>query len=411
MAKLSHFAPFVKDEKMRARNSGTISALATTLVLAACGAPQAQEQGAMPPPHVDVARPISAQVADQNDYMGRFESIERVDVRARVSGYVKSVSFEDGSLVEAGDLLYTLDDRPFRAVLAQAEAQLSLARAEVEQAESDVRRSQELRESGAVSVEELEQSRTRLASANASVDAAEARVEAARLDLSFTRVSAPIDGRVSARNVDPGNLVAGGNSAGDVLTTIVRDDHLYFTFNVSEADYLSYMRAEQADGAVKAYARLQDEVSFSRSGEVVFADNRMGDTTGSIRVRALIENTDGFIRPGMTGEVRINGSAPYEALMVPRTAVQTDGTRRTLLLVNAQNMVEASPVELGPLSGNMQVIRTGLGANDRVIVNGLLRAQPGTPVTPEVVDLNYQVEPENPAAVQSRPAMAARRIN
>ena len=171
------------------------------------------------------------------------------------------------------------------------------------------------------------------------------------------------------------------------------------------------MRAEQADGAVKAYARLQDEVSFSRSGEVVFADNRMGDTTGSIRVRALIENTDGFIRPGMTGEVRINGSAPYEALMVPRTAVQTDGTRRTLLLVNAQNMVEASPVELGPLSGNMQVIRTGLGANDRVIVNGLLRAQPGTPVTPEVVDLNYQVEPENPAAVQSRPAMAARRIN
>ena len=365
----------------------------------------------MPPPHVDVARPISAQVADQNDYMGRFESIERVDVRARVSGYVKSVSFEDGSLVEAGDLLYTLDDRPFRAVLAQAEAQLSLARAEFEQAESDVRRSQELRESGAVSVEELEQSRTRLASANASVDAAEARVEAARLDLSFTRVSAPIDGRVSARNVDPGNLVAGGNSAGDVLTTIVRDDHLYFTFNVSEADYLSYMRAEQADGAVKAYARLQDEVSFSRSGEVVFADNRMGDTTGSIRVRALIENTDGFIRPGMTGEVRINGSAPYEALMVPRTAVQTDGTRRTLLLVNAQNMVEASPVELGPLSGNMQVIRTGLGANDRVIVNGLLRAQPGTPVTPEVVDLNYQVEPENPAAVQSRPAMAARRIN
>ncbi len=396
---------------MRSRHFATVSVVATALVVGACGAPQAQEQGGPPPPQVEVAVPLSSQVADWNGYTGRFESVERVEVRARVSGYVKSVNFEDGARVKAGELLFTLDDRPFRAALAQAEAQLAQAKAQAAQAQSDVERSELLAESGAVSQEELERNRTALASAAASVAAAEAGVDAARLDLSFTRVTAPIDGRVSARNVDPGNLVAGGNSAGDILTTLVRDEELYFTFNVSEADYLRYARAEKSDGAVKAEARLQDETSFTRPGEVVFADNRMGDTTGSIRVRALIDNEDGLIRPGMTGEVRINGSAPYSALMVPQTAVQTDGTRRTLFLVNERNEVEAAPVELGPLSGNMQVISGGLESNDRVIVNGLLRARPGAVVNPVAVQLDYETAPEDPAKVLSRPAMSARRVN
>lgn len=395
---------------MRSRNIAAVSVLATAFVLGACSAPEAQEQGGPPPPQVDVAVPLSGEVADWNGYTGRFESVERVEVRARVSGYVKSVNFEDGARVKAGELLFTLDDRPFRATLAQAEAQLAQAKAQLVQAQSNLERSEKLRESGAVSVEELEQNRTALASAEASVSAAEAGVDAARLDLSFTRVTAPIDGRVSARNVDPGNLVAGGNSAGDILTTIVRDEELYFTFNVSEADYLRYMRAEQSEGAVKAEARLQDETSFTRPGEVVFADNRMGETTGSIRVRALIQNDDGLIRPGMTGEVRINGSAPYQALMVPQTAIQTDGTRRTLFLVNERNEVESAPVELGPLSGNMQVITGGIQANDRVIVNGLLRARPGAEVNPVAVQLDYEAAPEGPATVQSRPAMSARRV-
>ena len=396
---------------MRSRHFATVSVLATALVVGACSAPEAQEQGGPPPPQVEVAVPLSSQVADWNGYTGRFESVERVEVRARVSGYVKSVNFEDGARVKAGELLFTLDDRPFRAALAQAEAQLAQAKAQAAQAQSDVERSELLAESGAVSQEELERNRTALASAKASVAAAEAGVEAARLDLSFTRVTAPIDGRVSARNVDPGNLVAGGNSAGDILTTLVRDDDLYITFNVSEADYLRYARAEKSDGAVKAEARLQDETSFTRPGEVVFADNRMGDTTGSIRVRALIDNEDGLIRPGMTGEVRINGSAPYAALMVPQTAVQTDGTRRTLFLVNERNEVEAAPVELGPLSGNMQVISAGLESNDRVVVNGLLRARPGATVNPVAVQLDYEAAPEDPAKVLSRPAMSARPVN
>jgi RND family efflux transporter MFP subunit len=396
---------------MRSRHFATVSVLATALVVGACSAPEAQEQGGPPPPQVEVAVPLSSQVADWNGYTGRFESVERVEVRARVSGYVKSVNFEDGARVKAGELLFTLDDRPFRAALAQAEAQLAQAKAQAAQAQSDVERSELLAESGAVSQEELERNRTALASAKASVAAAEAGVEAARLDLSFTRVTAPIDGRVSARNVDPGNLVAGGNSAGDILTTLVRDEELYITFNVSEADYLRYARAEKSDGAVKAEARLQDETSFTRPGEVVFADNRMGDTTGSIRVRALIDNEDGLIRPGMTGEVRINGSAPYAALMVPQTAVQTDGTRRTLFLVNERNEVEAAPVELGPLSGNMQVISAGLESNDRVVVNGLLRARPGATVNPVAVQLDYEAAPEDPAKVLSRPAMSARRVN
>lgn len=396
---------------MRSRNIATVSVLATVFVLSACDAPQAQEQGGPPPPQVDVAIPLSAQLSDWNGYIGRFDAVERVEIRARVSGYVKSVTFEDGARVDAGDLLFTLDDRPFRAALAQAEAQLAQANAQLSQAESDLARSDLLSQSGAVSVEELEQNRTRLASASAAVAAAQAGVDAAKLDLSFTRVTAPIDGRVSARNVDSGNLVAGGSSSGDILTTLVRDDDLYFTFNVSEADYLRYMRAEQTEGPVKAEARLQDEATFTRPGQVVFADNRMGETTGSIRVRALIDNEDGLIRPGMTGEVRVNGSAPYAALMVPQTAVQTDGTRRTLFLVNEQNQVEAAPVELGPVSGNMQVIQSGIQANDRVIVNGLLRARPGAVVSPVAVLLDHETQPESAVELLSRPAMSARRVN
>jgi len=405
------FVLFMKDKCMRSRNFSSVSVLATVFALCACGAPQAQVQGGPPPSKVDVAVPLSSEVSDWNGYTGRFEAVERVDVRARVSGYVKSVNFEDGARVKAGELLFTLDDRPFRAALAQAQAQLSQAKAELNQARSDLERSDTLSASGAVSIEDLEQNRTRLANAEAAVAAADAGVDAAKLDLSFTRVTAPIDGRLSARNVDPGNLIAGGNSSGDILTTLVRDDELYFTFNVSEADYLRYARAEQSEGAVQAEARLQDETSFTRSGEVVFADNSMGDTTGSIRVRALIENSDGIIRPGMTGEVRVNGSAPYSALMVPQSAVQTDGTRRTLFLVNERNEVEAAPVELGPLSGNMQVIEAGLDATDRVIVNGLLRARAGAVVDPVAVQLEYEVATENPGQVQSRPAMSARRVN
>ena len=396
---------------MRSRNIATVSVLATVFVLSACDAPQAQEQGGPPPPQVDVAIPLSAQLSDWNGYIGRFDAVERVEIRARVSGYVKSVTFEDGARVDAGDLLFTLDDRPFRAALAQAEAQLAQANAQLSQAESDLARSDLLSQSGAVSVEELEQNRTRLASASAAVAAAQAGVDAAKLDLSFTRVTAPIDGRVSARNVDSGNLVAGGSSSGDILTTLVRDDDLYFTFNVSEADYLRYMRAEQTEGPVKAEARLQDEATFTRPGQVVFADNRMGETTGSIRVRALIDNEDGLIRPGMTGEVRVNGSAPYAALMVPQTAVQTDGTRRTLFLVNEQNQVETAPVELGQVSGNMQVIQSGIQANDRVIVNGLLRARPGAVVSPVAVLLDHETQPESAVELLSRPAMSARRVN
>jgi len=396
---------------MRVKNLAPVAALASAVVLAACSVEAATPSGERPAPQVDVAQPVAAKVADFDGYSGRFEAVERADVRARVSGYVKSVNFQDGARVKAGDLLFTLDDRPFRATLAQAEAQLASARVELNQAISDLDRSETLSAVGAVSVEELEQNRSRKASAEAAVNAARAGVDAAALDLSFTRVTAPISGRVSARTVDAGNLVAGGNSSGDVLTSIVRDDEMYFTFNVSEADYLRFMRAKRPEGAVSAEARLQDEADYSRSGEIVFADNQMGEATGAIRVRALIENADGLIRPGMTGDVRFSGSTPYEALMVPQTAVQTDGTRRILMVVNAKNEVEARNIELGPLSGNLRVISEGLKANDQVIVNGLLRARPGAVVDPVPVKFQYDRTAEDPVAVQVRPAMVARPVN
>ena len=396
---------------MRLRSFATLPALAVTIgLLAACSGEATVPQG-HGAPQVEVSQPVSATMADFDGYSGRFEAIERADVRARVSGYVKSVNFQDGARVEAGDLLFTLDDRPIRAALSQAEAQLSQAEVQLNQAKSDLERSETLSAAGAVSVEELEQNRTRVASAEATVNSARAGVDAARLDLSFTRVTAPISGRISSRTVDAGNLVAGGNSSGDVLTSIVRDDEMYFTFNVSEADYLRFMRADRKDGAVPAEARLQDEADYTRPGEIVFADNQMGASTGSIRVRAQVENADGLIRPGMTGSVRFSGSAPYQALMVPQTAVQTDGTRRLLMVVNAKSEVEARPVELGPLSGNMRVIASGLQKEDMVIVNGLLRAQPGQAVDPVNVMLSYKMAANETENVQSRPAMVALPVN
>lgn len=396
---------------MRSRSFAIVPAVAAILVVSACSGQAATAPEGRPAPQVEVSVPVSAKVADFDGYAGRFEAVERAEVRARVSGYIKSVNFQDGARVEAGTLLFTLDDRPFRATLTQAEAQLAQARVALNQAKSDLERSEKLSAAGAVSIEELEQNRTGMASAQAAVSAAQAGVDAARLDLSFTKVTAPISGRVSARTVDAGNLVAGGNSSGDILTSIVRDDEMYFTFNVSEADYLRFMRAKRDEGTLPAEARLQDESEYTRDGEIVFADNQMGGSTGAIRIRALVKNADGLIRPGMTGSIRFSGSSPYEALMVPQTAVQTDGTRRLVMVVNDQNLVEARQIELGPLSGTLRVISEGLAPGDRVIVNGLLRARPGATVDPVAVEVSYEQTAADAANVQARPAMAALPVN
>ncbi len=389
-----------------ARLTPSLMPLLLSLALVACGGDDAvrQMQGA---PTVEVALPLAERVADWDDFTGRFNSLEHVDVRSRVSGYLESVNFEDGAFVEAGDVLFTIDPRPFEAVLAAANGQLAQARAQLAQARADLDRAERLLSSRAISEEALEQRRTAVRTAEASVASASANSDAAALNLEFTQVKAPASGRTSSRLVDPGNLVSGGNSSGDILTTIIGSDPLYFEFDASEAVYLRYQRRERTDQQSRVEIRLQDETDYQHQGEIVFIDNRINPASGTIRVRARVANPDGLIRPGMLGSARVGGSAFYEAILVPQTAILSDGPRRVVYVVNDADVVEARVVTLGPPSGDLQVILSGLQATDRVIVNGLMRARPGAPVTPQTVELERQERDAPAASPQAQPASAA----
>ena len=385
--------------------------LLSALFLAACGG--GEQQGQMPPPQVEVATPLVERVADWDEFTGRFASPEHVDVRARVSGYIDAVHFEDGARVEAGQLLFTIDPRPFQAELAAATGALTQARAELAQAQTDLERAERLIASRTISEEAVEQRRTAVSTAEAAVASARAQVEVQALNLEFAEVTAPITGYASARRIDPGNLVSGGNSAGDVLTTIVSYDPVWFEFDASEAVYLRYQRQQGAgsEGA-PVEVRLQDEAEFGRRGEIIFADNVIDPVTGTIRMRASVPNPDGLIRPGMLGMARVRGSAPYEAVLLPQTAILSDGARRIVYVVNEEDTVEARTVTQGPLSGNLRVITSGLEPDDRVVVNGLLRARPGAQVQAQPTEIARSRAPTGGAArVESQPAASAQPVD
>ena len=384
-------------------------AILMSAFLVACGS--SEQQGQMPTPHVETATPLVERVADWDEFTGRFESPEHVDVRARVSGYLDAVHFEDGAQVEAGQLLFTIDPRPFQAELAAANGRLTQARAELSQARTDLSRAERLIASRTISEEAVEQRRTTVSTAEAAVASARAAVETQSLNLEFTEVTAPITGRASSRQVDPGNLVSGGNSAGDVLTTIVSSDPIYFEFDASEAVYLRYQRQQGAGEGAPVEVRLQDEGEFTRPGEIVFADNAIDPATGTIHLRASVANPDGLIRPGMLGTARVRGGSPYEAVLLPETAILSDGSRRIVYVVNDQNIVEARAVVQGPLSGSLRVIRSGIGPDDHVIVNGLLRARPGAPVVPQATEIVRAPSGGPASRIESQPANSAQPVD
>jgi RND family efflux transporter MFP subunit len=372
-----------------------VSALAMIATLAACGRGE-QAKGAPPAPEVSVARPLSQYVVDWDDFVGRFVAFDEVEVRARASGYIQAVHFRDGEVVRAGQLLFTLDPRPAQAELDIARSQYALARA-------DYRRAKTLLSAEAISKEEHD---TRLATMRQAAATQRARA----LDLEFTRVTAPIAGLASDRRVDAGNLIAGGTSAGDVLTTIVASDPIYFYFNGSEALLLKYQRAAAGSrGAQEVRIRLLDETDYRWRGTLDFTDNALDDRSGTIRLRAVVPNERAFVRPGMLGHARVEGSAPYLALLIPDSAIVTDGPRKLVYVVGADNQVRGKGVALGPLAGALRVIRSGLSANDRVVVNGLLRARPGTRVTPRATTISPSAASREatPEAARSAPASAA----
>ena len=356
-------------------------AVASVLMTAALyGCSKGQEAPAQGAPPVTVAAPLSQQVVDWDEFTGRFEAPRSVDVRARVGGYIQSVHFKDGDFVRQGQLLFTLDPRPAQAALASARAQLAQGQAQLTLARTELTRAEGLLASQAVSQAEVDAKRGAVQSAEAAVAAANAAIRARQLDVEFTRVTAPISGRVSDRRVDPGNLIGGGSSAGDVLTTIVSSSPIYFVFDGSEALALKYQR-DARNGSAPIRIRLQDETSYDRTGTLDFTDNAIDASSGTIRLRAVVQNADGFLKPGMFGHAQLAGSGGYAAMLVPDSAVVTDGPRKVVYVVAKDGTVGAKPVQLGPLANGLRVVRTGLTPDDRVIINGLQRARPGQKVT------------------------------
>ena len=357
--------------------------------LSACGEKPPQAAAAPAPP-VTVAQPIKRTVTDWDEFTGRFDAIEQVDVRPRVGGFVTNVEFKDGDMVRTGDLLYLIDSRPFEAVAEQANGQLSDAHAKAELAKRDLDRGLTLVETSAVSEQVVDQRRQALQAAHAAETVAEGTLKAAQLNIEFSHVLAPITGRVSRHLVSVGNLVQGSdNGASTLLTTIVLLDPIYIYFDMDEATYLKNnrlyfegKRPSSRETANPVQVSLSGETKPSHDGKMDFIDNRLDVSTGTLRGRAVIPNKDLSILPGQFGRVRLIGSAPYEALLIPDVAIATDQTRKIVFVVKDDDTVEARPVVLGPLDEGLRVVREGLKAEDRVIVDGIQRARVGAKVSP-----------------------------
>jgi RND family efflux transporter MFP subunit len=353
---------------------------------------EAPTQAAPPPPAVTVSKPLVKEMQEWSDFTGQFEARESVEVRARVSGYLESINFVDGQLVKKGDLLFVIEPRPFELALETAKAQLAQTEAQVQLAQQQLERTAQLLKNDYATKETYDERVSQVAIATASRDAALAAVNQAQLNLDYTRVIAPVSGRMGRHEVSVGNLVMGGiTGSTTLLTTIVSLDPIWLVFNVSEGDGMTYKRLVQKgeiksprDNAVEVQGQLMDEKAWTLKGAIDFVDNQYDRSSGTIRVRAAFPNPDLFITPGQFGRVRVPMSQLHPTMLVPDAAVVTDQSVKLLFTVAPDGTVVPKPVELGPVTDdNLRIVRSGITADDEVIINGLLRARPGQKVTPE----------------------------
>ena len=370
--------------------AAAVPVLALALALAGCGQPTAQQQGAPPPPQVTVANPTSANVTDTDEYVGRFVAIDEVNVRARVSGYLDKIGFTDGQMVKEGDVLFTIDQRPFKIAVDQAQANLAQAKANLDFTKADLERARTLLEdktSNAISKQAFDQRTQAERTAAAIVQSQEAQVRSAQLDLGFTEVKAPVSGKIGDRRVSVGNYVTGGTGGTPtLLAVIVSTDPIRFEFTIDEASLLRLTRRQGGTDfkGEPVTLRLIDDKDFVHKGKLDFLNNVVDRETGTIRGRAVFDNKDGLFRPGMFARLRLQSSDPYQALVVPDVAIGTEQVKKFVYVVGPENKVSQKFVTLGPLQGDMRVIREGLAPDDKVVVNGLMRVRPGVTVTPQV---------------------------
>ncbi len=377
-------------------------AIASASLLASCG--EAQKQAAPPPPKVTVAKPIKRTIVDQDEYVGRFVPVDVVEIRARVSGYLDKLHFTDGQIVKQGDLLFTIDNRPYQNTLDQARANLETAKSNLAFTQSDLARGQQLVRERTISEQIYEQRAQAFRNAQASVAANEAMVRQAQLDLEYTELRAAITGRIGDRRVTQGNLVtggAGGNTS--LLATIVSTDPIRFEFTFDEGALLRYQRLATGRGEVAGLGgipvrlKLLDETDFSHPGRVDFVDNVIDRASGTIRGRGQLSNADGLFTPGMFARVQVPASAPYQALMLPDAAIATEQARKFVYVIDQDNIARLRYVTLGQIVDDLRVIKDGLADGDRVVINGLMRVRQGQKVTPE----------EQPASPQASVPAAA----
>ncbi|CAN7366208.1 efflux RND transporter periplasmic adaptor subunit [Phenylobacterium sp. LjRoot225] len=382
------------------RESRLFLAMLIALSTAACGA---KKHAPPPPPQtVAAALPLQRDVIDWDDYVGRFEAIQDTQVRPRVSGQITRIAFREGVEVKSGQFLFEIDPRPYRAALAQAQAQAARAAATLANARTELARAKDLLQVKAVSQEEYEQKLAAERSANADLEAARAAARSSALDLEFTTVRSPISGRVSDKRVSIGDYVTAGQT---LLTRVVTVDPIWFSFDGAESFYLKYIRqAASGERPSSRYApnpveiQLADESGYRWHGRMAFVDNAIDPNSGTIRAHATVANPKGLLVPGMFGRARLLGSGSYRAMLVPDEAIVTDQTRRFVYVVTPESKVAVRNVETGPLVEGLRVIKTGLTPQDRVVLDGLARLQAGAAVRARLVQIEPRAADDSPGS-------------
>ena len=380
----------IRREAGRLQMFGAVLPVALAVsALALGGCDRKPTAAAPPPPPVTVAHPLQKNITEWDEYTGRFQAVETVELRARVSGYIDQVHVNEGQLVKQGDLLFVIDQRPFRLAVDQAKADVQRAQAKLDIATLDVERATPLIQNQTLTGREFDTRKSTQADAAGQVAGAEAALKTAELNLEWTEVRAPISGRISDKRVDAGNLITGGLSGATLLTVIVSIDPIQFIFDGSEADFIRYLRLARAgarpssrDVKNPVSVRLEDETEFAHQGHMDFVDNVVNSRTGTIRGRAVFDNKDGFLTPGFFGRLRLFGGT-RDSLLVPDSAIASDQSRKIVFTVADDGTVGIKLVELGPIVDGLRVIRTGLAPSDRIVIDGLPRARPGQKVKPE----------------------------
>lgn len=369
--------------------AGTLSAIGVDSTANAQQAPQAAS--------VDVAEVISKQIIDWQQYSGRLEAVDRVEIRPLVSGTMTAVHFKDGALVKKGDVLFTIDPRPYAAEVARTQAQLAGAEARAAYTASDVARGQRLLADNAIARRDFEEKQNASREAAANVQAAQAALRSAKLNLEYTQITAPVSGRISRAEVTVGNIVSVGSST-PPLSTLVSVSKIYASFDVDEQSFLKFVNPARAKGSqVPVYLGLANEDAYSREGKVGSVDNRLDSSSGTIRVRAVFDNADGQLIPGLYARIRLGGGAPRDALLIDEKAIGTDQDKRFVLVLDKTSHATYREVRVGANQDGLRVIESGLKSGERIVVNGLQRIRPGDSVAPNVVPMT-KVATASPAA-------------